>query len=76
METEKDANVNYKGYLLLGSARPGQIGDWQGMVAIHRYADVQREVAALPDETYERAVASAILYGKQMVDGERSGLKI
>ena len=76
MAKMQDKSVDYKGYLLTGSARRGRLGMWFSMVAIKRNADVQCELLAPTAATRELAVEEAISYGKEIVDGERTGLRI
>ena len=78
MAAPKEKSVNYKGYRLTTSAgrerRSGApYGQWFGMVAIHRYSGIQRQMVSTYAVTRDLAVESAILCGRQLVDGDRAG---
>ena len=53
-----------------------RLGMWFSMVAIERNADVQCELLAPTAATRELAVEGAISYGKEIVDGDRGGLRV
>jgi len=76
MANAQEKIVDYKGYLLTASARRGRLGMWFSMVAIERNTDVQCELLAPTAATRELAVEGAISYGKQIVDGDRGGLRV